>query len=158
MRLLSPPAVTRRVRRIHSPSRMRHFSLMAWHQRPLISTTQHALRCSTSINSPAPSPNPNVTAVMRALVDKICDDQLVIYGDAFYQNVKTRNEMRAVSDRIVSRPQANRQSPFHQTLQFRPEPNLQIHQSSRNGRSSQRFQSIQSFSANYFRRLTRATR
>ena len=24
---------------------------------------------------------------------KICDDQLVIYGDAFYQNVKTRNEM-----------------------------------------------------------------
>ncbi len=33
---------------------------------------------------------------------KVCEDQLVIYGDAFYQNVKTHNELAPIGDWVVS--------------------------------------------------------
>ena len=89
---------------------------------------------------------------------KICDDQLVIYGDAFYQDVKTRNENApsATGSFQDHRPTDNRYSAKHSNSAR--SGTSRYAESSRNGRSSQRVQSIQSFSANYFRRLTRATR
>ena len=32
---------------------------------------------------------------------KVCEDQLVLYGDAFYQNVKTHNELAPRGNKLV---------------------------------------------------------
>jgi iron complex outermembrane receptor protein len=59
-----------------------------------------------------------------AFSDKICDDQLVIYGDAFYQDVKTHNELAPAATGSFETPgQATIAIPPHMPLNGVSPPN-----------------------------------
>ena len=59
------------------------------------------LRCLTSISSPVLIRKSERYGGYISFTHKVCEDQLVIYGDTFYQNVKTHNELAASAHRFV---------------------------------------------------------